>query len=106
MHFSLKNAILPQPASFLKKKNYEVQEVLGVGTFGKVVVSEESCRSTHGIINKYRKQPGVYLPSRPILHSMALRQIRALSIRPSCLGNPPESWARGHLLQRRPVLQS
>ncbi|KAI3601465.1 calcium calmodulin-dependent protein [Moniliophthora roreri] len=34
---SIKNAILPQPPSFTKKKNYEVHKVLGEGTFGKVV---------------------------------------------------------------------
>jgi len=28
---------LGQPASYTKKKNYEVHEVLGEGTFGKVV---------------------------------------------------------------------
>ncbi|KAF9269734.1 Pkinase-domain-containing protein [Marasmius fiardii PR-910] len=34
---SIKNAILPQPPSFGKKRNYEVHQVLGEGTFGKVV---------------------------------------------------------------------
>ncbi|KAF9069706.1 kinase-like domain-containing protein [Rhodocollybia butyracea] len=37
MHLSLKDALLPQPPSFSKKKNYEVHEVLGEGAFGKVV---------------------------------------------------------------------
>ncbi|KAF5386526.1 hypothetical protein D9757_005933 [Collybiopsis confluens] len=37
MHLSIKDAILPQPPSFVKKKNYQVQQVLGEGTFGKVV---------------------------------------------------------------------
>ncbi|KAI6125944.1 kinase-like domain-containing protein [Pisolithus croceorrhizus] len=36
-HLSLKDAILPQPPSFSKKQLYEVHEVLGTGTFGKVV---------------------------------------------------------------------
>jgi len=36
-HLSIKDAILPQPPSFYKKKNYEVHDVLGNGTFGKVV---------------------------------------------------------------------
>ncbi|KAJ7143774.1 kinase-like domain-containing protein [Mycena epipterygia] len=36
-HLSIKDALLPQPASFYKKKNYEVHDVLGNGTFGKVV---------------------------------------------------------------------
>ncbi|KAL5495900.1 CMK2_2 [Sanghuangporus weigelae] len=31
------SAILPQPPSFAKKKNYEFHEVLGHGTFGKVI---------------------------------------------------------------------
>ncbi|KAI6032591.1 Pkinase-domain-containing protein [Pisolithus orientalis] len=36
-HLSLKDALLPQPPSFCKKQLYEVHEVLGTGTFGKVV---------------------------------------------------------------------
>lgn len=38
-HLSLKDALLPQPPSFVKKQLYEVHEVLGTGTFGKVMVS-------------------------------------------------------------------
>lgn len=33
----LKDKLLPQPASFSKKKAYELQNVLGTGTFGKVI---------------------------------------------------------------------
>jgi calcium/calmodulin-dependent protein kinase I len=33
------SSLLPQPASFSKKKNYEFHEILGRGTFGKVIVS-------------------------------------------------------------------
>ncbi|KAG8221689.1 Pkinase-domain-containing protein [Butyriboletus roseoflavus] len=36
-HLSLKDALLPQPPSFVKKQLYEVHEVLGTGTFGKVM---------------------------------------------------------------------
>ncbi|KAF8436271.1 kinase-like domain-containing protein [Boletus edulis BED1] len=36
-HLSLKDAFLPQPPSFIKKQLYELHEVLGTGTFGKVV---------------------------------------------------------------------
>ncbi|KIJ15823.1 hypothetical protein PAXINDRAFT_168826 [Paxillus involutus ATCC 200175] len=36
-HLSLKDALLPQPPSFSKKQRYELHEVLGTGTFGKVV---------------------------------------------------------------------
>ncbi|KAG8989559.1 hypothetical protein FRB90_002188, partial [Tulasnella sp. 427] len=35
----LKDAILPQPASFVKKKRYQLQTVLGTGSFGKVIKS-------------------------------------------------------------------
>jgi calcium/calmodulin-dependent protein kinase I len=31
--------VMPQPASANKKKNYEIQDVLGTGSFGKVMVS-------------------------------------------------------------------
>ncbi|TFK33753.1 kinase-like domain-containing protein [Crucibulum laeve] len=36
-NLTLKEAFLPQPPSFSKKKCYEVHEVLGTGTFGKVM---------------------------------------------------------------------
>ncbi|THG99425.1 hypothetical protein EW026_g2922 [Hermanssonia centrifuga] len=35
---SLKETLLPQPPSFQKKKCYEIHQVLGTGTFGKVMV--------------------------------------------------------------------
>lgn len=38
-HLSLKEALLPQPPSFAKKQSYEIHEILGSGTFGKVMVS-------------------------------------------------------------------
>jgi len=34
---SLKETLLPQPSSFQKKKNYEIHQVLGTGSFGKVM---------------------------------------------------------------------
>lgn len=44
LHLSIgESALLSQPSSFSKKKNYEFHEVLGKGTFGKVIVS----RSLH-----------------------------------------------------------
>lgn len=39
MKLSISEALLPQPSSFPKKKFYELHEVLGSGTFGKVVKS-------------------------------------------------------------------
>ncbi|KAJ6551840.1 kinase-like domain-containing protein [Mycena capillaripes] len=53
-HLSIKDAILPQPPSFHKKKNYEVHDVLGNGTFGKVVHAtwnvplEQAALAEHG----------------------------------------------------------
>ena len=38
VHLGIKDKILSQPPSFAKKKQYEQQEVLGTGSFGKVVV--------------------------------------------------------------------
>ncbi|KAH9475741.1 Calcium/calmodulin-dependent protein kinase [Psilocybe cubensis] len=34
---NLSESLLPQPPSFIKKKSYEMHQVLGTGTFGKVV---------------------------------------------------------------------
>ncbi|KAF7303628.1 Protein kinase domain-containing protein [Mycena indigotica] len=54
MHLSIKDALLPQPASFYKKKHYEVHDVLGNGTFGKVVHAtwhvpqEQAALAEHG----------------------------------------------------------
>ena len=38
MPISLSESLLPQPPSFQKKKAYEIHKVLGVGSFGKVMV--------------------------------------------------------------------
>jgi calcium/calmodulin-dependent protein kinase I len=35
----LSEALLPQPPSYGKKKHYDMHQVLGTGTFGKVIVS-------------------------------------------------------------------
>lgn len=48
---SIKDSLLPQPPSFGKKKFYEVHNELGVGSFGKVVVSHAlSLRSCEVLI--------------------------------------------------------
>lgn len=39
---NLSEALLPQPRSFSKKKNYVLYEILGTGAFGKVMVSISS----------------------------------------------------------------
>lgn len=38
MPLNIAETLLPQPPSFQKKKAYEIHKVLGVGTFGKVMV--------------------------------------------------------------------
>ena len=38
MPISLAESLLPQPSSFQKKKAYEIHKMLGVGSFGKVMV--------------------------------------------------------------------
>lgn len=42
MVLSLTETLLPQPPSFQKKKHYEIHQVLGTGTFGKVMVCLET----------------------------------------------------------------
>jgi len=39
--------VMPQPASANKKKNYEIHDVLGTGSFGKVMVFDPSSPSSH-----------------------------------------------------------
>lgn len=73
-----KEALLPQPPSFNKKRNYEMKELLGEGAFGKVVVSVPQapmailrrCRSnstnkpTYVLCLSNRMRHGMYLQTR------------------------------------------
>jgi calcium/calmodulin-dependent protein kinase I len=43
-------SLLPQPSSFSKKKYYDVQQILGSGTFGKVMVCFD--QEAPNLINK------------------------------------------------------
>ncbi|KAL0579092.1 Calmodulin-dependent protein kinase cmk2 [Marasmius crinis-equi] len=67
---SIKNAILPQPPSFVKKKHYEVHQVLGEGTFGKVVRAtwhvppEQVAVAEHGASASLEEEQGS-APSSP-----------------------------------------
>lgn len=36
----LKDKLLPQPATFVKKKSYTLHQQLGTGTFGKVILAD------------------------------------------------------------------
>lgn len=47
-HLTVKEALLFQPPSFNKKKNYELHQVLGVGSFGKVLVRSACLIRTAG----------------------------------------------------------
>lgn len=40
---NLTESLLPQPPSFSKKKHYEILDVLGTGSFGKVMVRGDTC---------------------------------------------------------------
>ena len=40
---NLTESLLPQPPSFAKKKQYEILDVLGTGSFGKVMVRRVLC---------------------------------------------------------------
>lgn len=55
---SLKETLLPQPPSFQKKKNYEIHQELGTGSFGKVAVSIRAffsmCRRTQTFCPSHR----------------------------------------------------
>lgn len=64
MTLSIAESLLPQPPSFQKKKAYEIHKVLGVGTFGKVMVRIRPCGSfntsfltppsAHWLLQSYR----------------------------------------------------
>lgn len=63
---SIKDSLLPQPPSFGKKKFYEVHNELGVGSFGKVVVSHAlSLRSCEVLIESRKRLGGSRLGSLP-----------------------------------------
>ncbi len=51
MSFSLSESLLPQPPSFQKKKAYEIHKVLGVGTFGKVMVCTAPFRAVRPLVD-------------------------------------------------------
>ena len=51
MPISLAESFLPQPPSFQKKKAYEIHKVLGVGTFGKVMVC--TARASVGVLRRF-----------------------------------------------------
>lgn len=40
---NIADALLSQPPSFAKKKHYEILDVLGTGSFGKVMVRCDAC---------------------------------------------------------------
>ena len=75
--------ILPQPASFNKKKQYEIHEILGTGTFGKVMVRVSA--PNHHAFNFPTPFPssvrhGMFHPSKSMSHCTVLPAVPAMVI--------------------------
>ena len=71
-----KEALLPQPPSFNKKRNYEMKELLGEGAFGKVVVSVLQAPMAvprQGRSNSTKKPTYVSSLSNRMRHGMSLQ---------------------------------
>ncbi|EAU87161.2 CAMK/CAMK1 protein kinase [Coprinopsis cinerea okayama7 len=68
---TLKEALLPQPPSFMKKRNYELKDTLGEGTFGKVIRAtwhvpvDQVDIAEHGAAAQLDSQPTTPRGSRP-----------------------------------------
>ncbi|KAE9395341.1 Pkinase-domain-containing protein [Gymnopus androsaceus JB14] len=86
MHLSIKDAILPQPPSFVKKKNYEVHQVLGEGTFGKVVKATWHVPPEQAIIAERGAAAG---PDDPLPPSPAKRTLSFIGSKPSSRSASP-----------------
>jgi hypothetical protein len=72
MVFKLGGSILPQPPSFNKKKNYEIHEVLGEGTFGKVAVSSSALALLDHPLTINRKRLGLFPQSKQMWQTLGL----------------------------------
>ncbi|KAH7908142.1 kinase-like domain-containing protein [Hygrophoropsis aurantiaca] len=96
-HLSLKDALLPQPSSFSKKQSYEIHEILGMGTFGKVmkatwnVPTEQLAISQHGagVSPAADHTPGH--TSIPLLHSAKVHHLTRSSSSTSVSSSPSNS---------------
>ncbi|KAH7890247.1 kinase-like domain-containing protein, partial [Phlebopus sp. FC_14] len=101
-NLSLKEALLPQPPSFIKKQAYEVHEVLGTGTFGKVMratwyvppdlleVSRQGATATPG---SQDYQPSPTHTSIPLFNALHPRTPGGSSAPPSPGAHTPNSRA-------------
>jgi calcium/calmodulin-dependent protein kinase I len=102
-HLSLKEALLPQPPSFLKKQSYEIHEILGSGTFGKVmratwqVPPDLTDVSRQGAYPTSPSSPTDHTPGRssiPLLHPHHMK--RSIS-RASNSSTPPSPGGHNHV---------
>ncbi|KAG1781206.1 kinase-like domain-containing protein [Suillus placidus] len=102
-HLSLKEALLPQPPSFVKKQSYEIHEILGSGTFGKVmratweVPPDLADVSRQGAFPTSPSSPTDHTPGRssiPLLHPHHMK--RSIS-RASNSSVPPSPGGHNHL---------
>ncbi|KAG7440583.1 Pkinase-domain-containing protein [Guyanagaster necrorhizus] len=100
---SIKDALLPQPPSFGKKKNYEVHQVLGTGTFGKVVHAtwnvppELVAVSERGAIASVASEMQVSSPLSPVAvqKEVALKMIPKKKVK----GNEASVWGEMEVLK-------
>ncbi|KIY71591.1 Pkinase-domain-containing protein [Cylindrobasidium torrendii FP15055 ss-10] len=109
---SLKEALLPQPPSFGKKRNYEMLEQLGEGTFGKVMraiwnvppeqaaIAERGAAADDSPVNK-AAPPLSRHPSSASNSSSSVRKEVALKVIPKkkVKGNEASVWGEMEVLK-------
>ncbi|KAG6871538.1 hypothetical protein C0995_003460 [Termitomyces sp. Mi166 len=113
MKLTLSEALLPQPPTFSKKKSYEIHQILGAGTFGKVaraswhVPPEQIGVALHGAIadresdTKSGNRPSVsgvkkgLSGSNRIIKDVALKMIPKKKVK----GNEASVWGEMEVLK-------
>lgn len=102
-HLSLKEALLPQPPSFVKKQSYEIHEILGSGTFGKVMRATWQVPpdlvdvSRQGAFPSSPSSPTDHNPGRssiPLLHPHHMKRSMSRSSNSSA---PPSPGGQNHV---------
>ena len=88
MTLSISESLLPQPPSFQKKKAYAIHKVLGVGTFGKVMVSPFPLAPARHLHLRWACSPRVRTHSNHALLFILLMSLRAALSRPVLIRDP------------------
>ncbi|TDL22436.1 Pkinase-domain-containing protein [Rickenella mellea] len=106
MKLSLKEALLPQPPSFAKKKCYELHDVLGTGTFGKVIRATWNVPTAQAHVADQgaaapSPQDGPNLPEHEKPGSSGIQKDVALKVIPKkkVKGNEAAVWAEMEVLR-------